>query len=291
MVATASVVTPAVAAAAAVVTLVNVQEFKRRWLPSQLPKEIARPVHRTYSPGVAVLLGAIGVGITSLLAPLLARLGHAGTAGIVLGSVLGLALGVAGLSFLGLGAAAHALLWPLDPLIVYGWAAPLAAGGIVRSLHLAEHDRRGAWGMIVMMNRYGPVIRGTAPAEPFWRAAGLLGGLAPLAVVVVAGQGLGLADRAALVAAGVLVAVQAAWTDVRSLVIPERLSRLIRLACTALLRCGWACTGKPFPSPASSAWSRNSPTSTPSPTAGTTASATPNRPQRCSPATLRSRRR
>ncbi|NRQ34543.1 hypothetical protein HII36_22260 [Nonomuraea sp. NN258] len=187
---------------------------------------------------MVVLLGAIGVGVTSVFAPLLARLGNAGTAGIVLVSALGLALGVAGLSFLGLGAAAYALLWPLDPLIVYAWAAPLAAGGIVRFLHVSEPHRSGIWRMMLMVNRYGPVIRGTAPAEWFWRAAGLLGGLAPLAAVVAAGQGLGLTDRAALTAAAVLVAVQAAWTDVRFLLIPDRYTRLVLLAGLALLRCG-----------------------------------------------------
>ncbi|MFD9948729.1 hypothetical protein ACFWYW_37605 [Nonomuraea sp. NPDC059023] len=108
MVTAASVVTPAVVVVAAVVTLVNVQEFKR----------------------------------------------------------------VAGLSFLGLGAAVHALLWPADPSIVYWWAIPPAAGGVLRFPHLAEHDRRGAWSMVVAVNRYGPIIRGTAPAEPFWRVSG-----------------------------------------------------------------------------------------------------------------------
>ncbi|MEV4893820.1 hypothetical protein AB0K48_30990 [Nonomuraea sp. NPDC055795] len=238
MVTAASVVTPAVVVMASVVTLVNVQEFKRRWLSAQLAREITRPVHRTYSPGLVALLGALGAGVAFLLAPLLTRLGQAGTAGIVLVAALGLALGVAGLSFLGLGAAVHALLWPPDPLVVYWWAIPLAAGGILRLLHLAEPDRRGAWSMVVALNRYGPVIRGTAPAEPFWRVTGLLAGLAPLAAVVAAGQGLSPAARAALAAAAVLVAVQATWTDLRSLAIPERLARLSRQAGTALLRGG-----------------------------------------------------
>ncbi|MFE0152302.1 hypothetical protein ACFWY5_34520 [Nonomuraea sp. NPDC059007] len=69
MVTAASVVTPAVVVVAAVVTLVNVQEFKRRWLSAQPAREIARPVHRTYSPGLVALLGALGAGVTFLLAP------------------------------------------------------------------------------------------------------------------------------------------------------------------------------------------------------------------------------
>ncbi|MBB5079274.1 hypothetical protein [Nonomuraea endophytica] len=238
MVTTASVLTPAVVVVAAVVTLVNVQEFKRRWLSAHLAREITRPVYRTYSPGLVALLGALGAGVAFLLSPPLARLGHAGTAGIVLIAAAGLALGVAGLSFLGLGAAVHALLWPPDPLVVYWWAAPLVAGGILRFLHLAEHDRRGAWGLVAAVNRNGPVIMGTAPAEPFWRAAGLLAGLAPLAAVVAAGQGFSPADRAALAAAAVLVAGQTAWTDLRSRAVPERLARLGRLAGAALLRAG-----------------------------------------------------
>ncbi|KAB8176800.1 hypothetical protein [Microbispora catharanthi] len=206
---------------------------------------------------MVVLLGAIGVGIASLLAPLLVRLGNAGTAGIALIAVLGLALGIAGLSFLGLGVAVHALLWPLDPLIVYWWATPLAVGGILRFLHLAEHNRRSVWRMAVAMNRYGPVIMGTAPAEFFWRVIGLLGGLAPLAAVVVSGLGFSLADRAPLAGAAVLVAVQAAWTDVCCLAIPERLARLTRLAGTALLRCGtFAVAAGPVGAACADLWSR-----------------------------------
>ncbi|WP_062351996.1 hypothetical protein [Herbidospora yilanensis] len=92
----AVVLTTVVAVFAAVVTLVNVQEFKRRWLPTQLAREFAQPVYRTYSPGLVVVLGVIGVVLAFPLAPVITTIGDIGTAGIVLVAVLGLALGVAG---------------------------------------------------------------------------------------------------------------------------------------------------------------------------------------------------
>lgn len=171
-------------AAAILVTVVNVQELKRRWYSAQFSAELTAPWWRTLNAGVVLFLGALATGLAFLVDPLVMRLVGDGAAGRVLAAGIGLGLGLAGFGVVGLGAAVHALFWSPDPEFLLFWVAPIVGGGAVRFLHAGRLYRHGAWRFALDVTRRGTVIDAPTHAEPYWRVAGLLGGMAPLVGVL-----------------------------------------------------------------------------------------------------------
>lgn len=124
--------------------------------------------------------------------------------------LLGLLVGVAGLPHVALGAAVCFSFVRPDIGLLLTWAAPVAAGALVRVVHLRTVMWRPPMSWARRFQRWGTVLSPPMPVDRFWQAAAAGAAAAPVVALAVTWNHPDLPLRAAC---AVLVAIQLAATD------------------------------------------------------------------------------
>ncbi|MEV1005022.1 hypothetical protein [Nonomuraea sp. NPDC050202] len=213
---------------ALVCSVIRMREQARRRSEQNIVLEIALPPLAALRLHLVALAALVWTCLTFAIDKPVGALVGVGSAGVAAVICAGLALGAAGMPQIALGAALCQVLWLPDSVVTAVWALPITVGYLLRLVHIGPQYWRGYPWLLLLLDKQGTVIRGSMPAEWFWR--GLQAGTAVVPVSAAAllpAPGLGTADVVARWTGALVVAAELTLSGWNMRAIANRKFRLL----------------------------------------------------------------